>query len=126
MSEGVPAFFGHFAYLQSGVVGVITNNKSRKRFFSVMSSTSIGSFGQKMVAIFQKRKRLFTCLDQKRTGRASANANANPSISIYVSIYIYSYGTGSGQTESETEYESANVSAAMPMPKLNVVFPEMR
>lgn len=124
MSEGVPAFFGHFAYLQSGVVGVITNNKSRKRFFSVMSSTSIGSFGQKMVAIFQKRKRLFTCLDQKRTGRASANAN--PSISIYVSIYIYSYGTGSGQTVSETEYESANVSAAMPMPKLNVVFPEMR
>lgn len=103
MSGGAVAFLASLLICSRSFVGVVTTNNSRKLFFpssiGVMSVTSSGSesgaawpFTQKMGAIFQKRKRLFTGLDQKRAGRATADAN--PSIAIALAsesfrMYLY-------------------------------------
>lgn len=91
---GCGCLFGQFAYLQSVVCGCSNNQQQQEAVFSFWQrgddcDCSSGSehgaawpFSQKMGAIFQKRKRLFTGVHQKRTGRANADANLSIAIAL--------------------------------------------
>jgi len=115
-------------------VGCGCNNKQQEQeaVFSVMSATSIGSAVQpKNGSNFSKAETLVYLPRPENEPEEPTQPHSTPPNPTHsIAKAIANASAGSGQivpvSVSESESESANVSAAKPMPKFNVVFPEMR